>query len=443
MLLSTQATEPEDPQAGGSVALLPAGTMRTFVLITGLFFLWGIPNNLNDVLIRQFMKSFAISRFEAGLVQSAFYLGYFLFALPAGILMRRKGYKPGFITGLLLFATGCFLFWPAANAGQYWFFLAALFVVASGLAFLETAANPFVAQLGPTYTSERRLNLAQAFNPLGSILGVLVGTRFIFSGVELTPLQISAMEAHGTYLAYLHQETRRVVAPYLVLGGLALVWAVMILLTRFPAFIHQREQNAETSSDWRVLIQQKHFLFALVAQFMYVGAQVGTWSYFIQYSQEYAHLHERTAGLLLTATLAAFGIGRFLSAALMRHFAASRLMTVYALLNVVLLIVAITIMGWPGVIAILSTSLFMSVMFPTIFALGLKDLGPNTNLGGSLLVMTIVGGAVLTPIMGRIAEGSTSHAYLVPLFSYMVVAVFSFYITRHTRARQSLSTFEI
>src|SRR6202034_122418 len=173
MNFSTEADEhpPETQAAYSSAVWLPPGVMRSFVLVTGLFFLWGIPNTLNDVLIRQFMKSFEISRFQAGLVQSAFYLGYFLLALPAGLLMKRHGYKPGFLTGLFLFATGCFLFLPAANSGRYGFFLAALFVMASGLSFLETAANPFVAQLGPTASSEHRLNLAQAFNPLAASRG--------------------------------------------------------------------------------------------------------------------------------------------------------------------------------------------------------------------------------------------------------------------------------
>ncbi len=444
MLVSTHGSEPPQPQASANrLPLLPPGVLRIFVLITGLFFLWGIPNNLNDVLIRQFMKSFAISRFQAGLVQSAFYMGYFLLALPAGILMRRKGYKYGFVTGLVLFGAGCFLFLPAANAARYEYFLVALFVLASGLAFLETAANPFIAQLGPSATSERRLNLAQAFNPIGSILGVLVGTRFIFSGVELTPAQIASMQASGTYLAYLHRETHRVITPYLVLGGLALLWAVVILLTHFPKFIHEREVQAEQSSSFAELLEQKHFLFALLAQFMYVGAQVGTWSYFIQYSQTYAQLPERVAGLLLTCTLAAFGIGRFVSASFMRRVAASRLMTFYSLANILLLVVAIAVKGWTGVIAILITSFFMSVMFPTIFALGLKDLGPNTNLAGSLLVMMIIGGAIMTPLMGRLAENDVALGYLLPLAGYAVVAWFSVYITRHTRERQALSNFEI
>src|SRR5438270_1568696 len=183
--------------------LFPSGHLVPFILVTALFFLWGIPNNLNDVLIRQFMKSFAISRFQAGLVQSAFYLGYFLLAMPAAILMRRLGYKAGFVIGLLLFGLGTFLFWPAAFVGRYGFFLFALFVIASGLSFLETASNPFIAQLGDPATSERRLNFSQAFNPLGSITGVLIGTVFIFSGIELSTQQVDVMKAQHVYDAYL------------------------------------------------------------------------------------------------------------------------------------------------------------------------------------------------------------------------------------------------
>src|SRR2546423_783405 len=193
--------------------LFPAGNFLPFFLVTALFFLWGIPNNLNDVLIRQFMKSFAISRFQAGLVQSAFYLGYFLLATPAALLMRRLGYKTGFIIGLLLFGLGTFLFWPAAIVGKYGLFLFALFVIASGLSFLETASNPFIAQMGDPASSERRLNFSQAFNPLGSITGVLIGTVFIFSGVELNPEQVKLMKAQHVYDAYLQSETLRVVKP--------------------------------------------------------------------------------------------------------------------------------------------------------------------------------------------------------------------------------------
>src|SRR6202034_1081523 len=227
------ATRPPTPSPRPPARLFPAGHLVPFILVTSLFFLWGVPNNLNDVLIRQFMKSFAITRFQAGLVQSAFYMGYFLLATPAALLMRRIGYKFGIVVGLLLFASGTFLFWPAALLGRYGFFLFALFVIASGLAFLETASNPFVAQIGAPESAARRLNFSQAFNPLGAITGVLGGTVFIFSGIELTPSQTSAMQAANTYDAYLKHETMRVVVPYLVLGVITLIWAFLIARTKF------------------------------------------------------------------------------------------------------------------------------------------------------------------------------------------------------------------
>jgi MFS transporter, FHS family, L-fucose permease len=407
--------------------LIPQGVLIPFVLVTALFFLWGVPNNLNDVLIRQFMKSFALSRFQAGLVQSAFYMGYFLLATPAALLMRRFGYKSGFVTGLLLFSAGAFLFWPAAIIGRYPYFLAALFVIASGLAFLETASNPFVAQIGDPESAARRLNFAQAFNPLGSISGALMGTVFIFSGIELNGSQVAAMQATNTYTAYLRAETMRVVAPYMVLGAVTIVWAVLIALTRFPVVAGEHQAEGESHGRFRDLLGYPTFLFAIFAQFMYVGAQVGTWSYFIQYVQDSTHQHEKIAGYLLTGTLAAFGVGRFGSSAIMRYVRPYRLMALYSVINIVLVGVGVLFPGWVGLWAIFSTSLFMSVMFPTIFALGIEGLGKNTKIGGSLIVMSIVGGAVLTPLMGWISQ--TTHrislAYTVPLISYCVIAIYS------------------
>src|SRR6201993_5498780 len=234
MAVSTSLNSGTLPSQSSGHRLFPAGQLVPFILVTALFFLWGIPNNLNDVLIRQFMKSFSISRLQAGLVQSAFYMGYFLLAMPAALLMRKVGYKAGFIIGLLLYTIGAFLFWPAAFMGQYGYFLCALFVIASGLSFLETAANPFIAELGDPDTSERRLNFSQAFNPLGSISGVAIGTAFIFSGVELSDSQIAALKASGQYASYLQGETLRVVKPYLVIGAVAFLLALIISRARFP-----------------------------------------------------------------------------------------------------------------------------------------------------------------------------------------------------------------
>jgi FHS family L-fucose permease-like MFS transporter len=424
------------PRGKSSHTLFPAGQLGPFILVTALFFLWGIPNNLNDVLIRQFMKSFAISRFQAGLVQSAFYMGYFLLAMPAALIMRKAGYKTGFVIGLFLFGTGCFLFWPAAVAGSYGFFLCALFVIASGLSFLETASNPFIAQLGDPDTSERRLNFSQAFNPLGAITGALVGTVFIFSGVELSSQAIAARQAQGLYDAYLRAETFRVIKPYLVIGAVALFWAVLILRTKFPAIQSEHENSAANHGHFKELFRYPHFLWAVVAQFLYVGAQVGTWSYFIQYVQEYAHQPEKIAGYFLTGTLAAFGVGRFVSAYLMRFIAPNRLMGTYSVANVLLVSIGVLLPGWAGLWCVFLTSFFMSLMFPTIFALGLKGLGPNTKIGGSLLVMAIIGGAVLTPLMGLVSElgRGIALAYCVPLVSYVYIALYSFFGSKQVRA---------
>ena len=406
--------------------IVPPGRLVPFALVTSLFFMWAIPNNLNDILIRQFMKSFALSRFAAGFVQTAFYLGYFGLAIPAGIIMRRYGYKLGILTGLCLLAAGSFLFWPAANAGSYGFFLSALFVIAAGLSFLETAANPIIVRMGSPENAEQRLNFSQAFNPLGSITAVLVGTVFIFSGVELTPVQVAAQKAAGTYAAYLHSEIIRVITPYLVLGLVALALAALIARTHFPSIDVEEGHENEGQGDSLGVLFHRHFVFGVIAQFLYVGAQVGTWSYFIQYVQQYAGLPERTAGYMLTGTLAAFAVGRFLSAWLLKFIHADKLLFIFAACNVVLVLAAITQTNWVGVICLLSSSFFMSMMFPTIFALGIHGLGSRTKTGGSLMVMAIIGGAALTPVMGKLSDNfSVSVAYAVPFVCFLGIALYA------------------
>ena len=428
MLTPATTTSKGGREGKRAASLFPAGQMLPFSLVTILFFLWGVPNNLNDVLIRQFMKSFAITRFEAGLVQSAFYLGYFSLAMPAAMLMRRTGYKTGIVTGLILFGTGTFLFWPAAIVDRYGFFLFALFVIASGLAFLETASNPFIAELGAPDSSERRLNFSQAFNPLGSITGVAIGTAFIFSGVELTPAQTAALKATHQYAAYLQGETLRVVKPYIVLGAVAFALAAIISRVSFPTTRSSSATAGPRSGRSRLwhLLRQPFFVFSVAAQFLYVGAQVGTWSYFIQYVQDYVHEPEKTAGYFLTGSLVAFAVGRFGSAWLMRFVSPGRLLGIYSAANVLLVAIGVARPGWIGMWSIFLTSYFMSLMFPTIFAMGLRGLGEDTKLGGSLLVMAIVGGAVLTPLMGLFSVRSLAAAYLVPLGCYLCIMLYAF-----------------
>jgi len=423
----SKATPVASEKRSADASLFPSGHLLPFVLVTFLFFLWGIPNNLTDVLIRQFMKSFAISRFQAALVQSAQFGGYFIMAMPAALFMRRFGYKSGFVMGLLLFGVGTFLFWPAAMVAKYGFFLAALLIIGSGLSFLETACNPFIAQLGDPASSERRLNFSQAFNPFGAITGVLIGTVFIFSGIELSGQQIDSLKIQHLYEAYLRSETLRVVKPYLALGVLAVLWALLILRTKFPVIQSEHVEGGD-HGHFRDLFRFPHFWMAVVAQFLYVGAQVGTWSYFIQYVQEFTHQPEKTAGYLLTGTLVAFGVGRFTSAYLMRFIAPYKLLGYFAVANVALVAFGVLHPGWTGLWAILLTSFFMSLMFPTIFALGLKGLGPNTKIGGSLIVMAIVGGALIPPLMGKIADAchSMAPAYFVPLVAYLAIAGYAF-----------------
>ena len=372
------------------------------------------------------MKSFEINRLQAGLVQFAFCLGYFFLAFPAGVIMRRAGYKTGILIGLCLYGAGCILFYPAAHVGQYWFFLTALFVIASGLAFLETGASPFIIQVGDPETAAQRVNFSQSFNPLGSITAVLIGSRFIFSGIELKSGQIAALQAAGTYQAYLKSETLRVVTPYLVLGTLVLLWAVLIARTPFPHTGMDYSRNTLEHDTSKPLWRRKHFVFAVAAQFLYVGAQVGAWSWQIPYVQTYTGLGERKAGYLLTAALVAFTTGRFFSTWLLRHVRASRLLGIFATTNALICAAAVIRPGWLGVGCLVAVSFFMSMMFPTIFALGVKGLGTHTKTGGAVIVMSIVGGATIPPLMGRVADvAGVALSYAVPVLCFVGVALYA------------------
>lgn len=397
-----------------------------FALVVSLFFLWGVANNLNDILIRQFKEAFELSDFESGLVQSAFYLGYFVFAIPAALFMRRYGYKGGIILGLALYAAGAFLFYPAANARSYGFFLVALFVIASGLSFLETSSNPLVTVLGPSQGAERRLNLAQAFNPLGSITGVVIGRLFILSGKEFTTVQLSAMPA-GARNAYIAMESTAVQLPYLVIGTVVAILAIVIKLTPFPQESEALPSAEDGYRGVRSLLKNGRFFMAVIAQFFYVGAQVGTWSYMIRYAQgTMPGTADTKAADYLVTSLILFMIGRFAGAALMKVIAPPRLLASYALANVFLMAGVIV---WPGTIGLhclIAASFFMSIMFPTIFALGLKGLGETRKVASSILVMAIIGGALLTPAMGALSgHAGVQWSMTIPLGCFLLVLMFA------------------
>jgi FHS family L-fucose permease-like MFS transporter len=423
-------------------SLFPRGYLLPFALTTSIFFVWGTSNNLTDILVQQFRKSFELSLWQAQLVQTAVFLAYGIMATPAALLMRRFGYKSGLVLGLVIFGIGTLLFWPAAMIGQYTPFLIALFIVGSGSSILETAANPLIAQFGDPETSEQRLNFSQAFNPPGTIAGVLIGTWFIFSGVEKNAAEVTAMKLQGTYTTYLHAEIMRVVPTYVVLGCGVLLLALLISRVRFPQNLdtvvnadlpYQTKRSAR--EIYMRLFHCPQLIFAVIAQFFYVGAQVGTWSTFIPYLREYTALGDRASGYFLTGTLIALAVGRIVSTPLMRLFSPAKMICLYALINIVLLVIGISYHGLGGGIAILATSFFMSIMYPTIFALGVKNLGGDTKIAGSLLVMSIVGGALFPPAMGWITRGtgSLSSGYLLPAIGYVVVAVYGYVAPRLRR----------
>ena len=421
----TSGTKP----TGEKHPVFPVGHVLPFVLVTVLFFLWGMSNNLTDILVQQFKKSFELSQFSAQLVQTANFFGYFCMAIPAALLMRRWGYKAGMVTGLVLFGAGMILFWPAAVSGQYAPFLIALFTVGCGASVLETAANPFIAQFGDPATSEQRLNFSQAFNPPGTITGVVIGTYFIFSGVEKNNVEIAAMKVAGTYHAYLHTEIMRVVPTYLTFGVIVLLCALILGRTKFPVMTTEHEGEGENHGSFAELARHPLIWIAVLANFCNVGAQISSWSTLIPYMKQYTVVSERTAAHYLTATLISLTVGRFISTPLMRYVRPSLMLGAYGVMNALLMLVAVVRPGFEGACAVVASGFFLSIMYPTIFALGLKGLGRNTKLGGSLLVMAIVGGAIFPPIAGLIAKhtGSLALGYLVPAVGFVGVAIFGFY----------------
>lgn len=417
-------------RAAGAVGqryLLPA------ILVISLFFLWGLANNLNDVLIKHFKKAFILSDFESGLVQSAFYFGYFCFAIPASLFMKKFGYKAAVVLGLLLFGIGALMFVPAAYAHSYGFFLIALYVIASGLSFLETSANPLVIALGDEASAARRLTFAQSFNPLGSITGVIAGSAFILSGVELTPRQTEQMSA-GQLDTYFRSEALAVVGPYVVIGLFVLAWALLVTLTRFPSAVTQPDEGDDAGSlaQFGALFRIPSYMAGVVAQFFYVGAQVGIWSYLIRYAQvELPGTPEKDAAAMLTWSLVLFLGGRFLGTLLMRWIDSRTLLAVFAVVDLLLCAIAAIVGGQVGLYALIATSLFMSIMFPTIFALSLKGLGSLKKAASSILVMAIIGGAIITLIMGFLSDtASIATAMFVPLACFAIIAAFALYTTR-------------
>ncbi|MGH7107988.1 MAG: L-fucose:H+ symporter permease [Acetobacteraceae bacterium] len=400
-----------------------------FALVTSLFFLWAIANNFNDILVHQFQGALALNRAQAGLIQFVFYIGYFTMALPAGLLMRRWGYKAGILIGLGLYAAGALLFYPAADIRTYGLFLAALYVIALGAALLETAANPFVIAFGDRHRAAQRLNFAQAFNGLGGFIAPIVGGIFIFSGAHVSNAALAGMPA-AQRLALRVSQSHAVQMPYLVLAGVVILLAIAIALTRLP---ETRPEHAALAPQMRALGREPALRGAVLAQFFYVGAQVGVWSFFVDFALDVTPgISARRAAFLLSASLALFMLGRFSGSALMQRIKPERLLTLYAAANVLLCAVAIAASNELAIGALMLTSFFMSIMYPTIFSLGVQDLGDLAPLGSSFIVMAIIGGAVFPPLMGVIATamGTTHYAMALPLLCFLIVGIYARRVAR-------------
>ena len=374
------------------------------ILVTSLFFLWGLAYGLLDVLNKHFQESLNITKTRSTLLQAAYFGAYFLVALPAGMFMNRFGYKKGIIAGLLLYAVGAFMFYPSAQQSSFNFFLVSLFILASGLACLETAANPYVTVLGKAETSEFRLNLSQCFNGVGSFIGPIIAANLFFGNDagNLDSVQF----------------------VYIAIGIVVLLIAGFFVRTPLPE-IKESELVSASVQDKKPLFSHGHFVNAIIAQFFYVAAQVGIAALFINYCTEASNeIDNAKASYLLSISLFIFTAGRFAGTALMRKISPHRLLLVYSIINILLCVAVITLKGWLSVYALMAIFFFESIMFPTIFALGVKDLGHHTKQGSSFIIMAIAGGAIMPYVMGALSENATANAYIVPLICFVVVAWF-------------------
>ncbi|MEO7444306.1 MAG: L-fucose:H+ symporter permease [Ferruginibacter sp.] len=392
------------------------------ILITSLFFFWGFVHNLDPILIPHLRRAFRLTTLQASLVDSAVFIAYFFMAIPAGLLLKKFGYKTGIITGLLLFAFGCFLFVPAANNMQYIYFLGALFIVACGLTVLETAANPYVSLLGPAESSTQRLNFAQSFNGLAAFIAPIIGGKLILSDAPLSDEAFSALPAIAK-ATYMQSETSTVKMPYLILGLVILLVAIIFFFTKLPEIT---DTQKDAKKGFFHALAHKHLKWAVVAQFFYVGAQVCVMSFVVLFATKAAGITEKHASYYAGVAGLVFMLGRFVGTFFMKFIAPPKLLTFYSIICIALSLVTIFGNGIITLYAIIGIAFFMSIMFPTIFALGIKDLGADTKSASSLIIMSIVGGAILPPLLGYISDVTQNiqYGYVVPMVCFMVTALF-------------------
>ncbi|GGF12327.1 L-fucose:H+ symporter permease [Hymenobacter cavernae] len=392
--------------------------LTTLVFVTSLFMLWGIAITMGDVLNRHFQNVLHVSKAQSGLVQFSIFGAYAVMGIPAGLFMKRFGYKNGVLFGLALYAIGAFLFVPAANAESFGFFRVALFILACGLATLEAVAHPFVAALGDQRTSDQRINFSQAFNGLGAVLGPLIGGYFI----------LRTGQEHSNDL-------ESVKLLYQIIGAVILALAVAFAFVKVPALTDphsvEAEQDAyavpttpEDLAEPKKLLQYPHFRWAVLAQLVNTAAQGGTWAFFINYGVEKMGFAAEKASYYFALSMVLMMVGRFVGTFLMRFIAPNKLLATFALGSITMCLIIAQSFGWPSFIALLMLNFFFSIMFPTIFSLGLKGLGSRTQQGSSFLVMAVVGGAIFPPIMGLVANHDVATAYYLPIICYVVIFLF-------------------
>jgi FHS family L-fucose permease-like MFS transporter len=405
----------EMTHSGGRQKLVSQGFLVPFILITSLFFLWGIAHGMLDTLNKHFQDMLHMSKAQSGMIQFSVYMAYFGMALPAGYFMKQFGYKRGIILGLSLFSAGAFLIAATTSFESFWIFLICLFIMGCGLATLETAANPYTTKLGPKETSERRINFSQSFNGMAWVIGPLIGLFIYGNNSNIAGQKLSSM-----------------ILPYCFIGGTVLLVALLFVFTKLPEIKEEEtsEINQYVSADGKKtdkpLIRHRHFVLGVLAQFCYVAAQTGVFSYLINFVTDVnqnPHFDVAYGPYFLSIGFALFMIGRMSGSFLMRRFEPTKLLALYALMCCLLLPVVSIGAGWISLIALYGVFFFMSVMFPTIFALGIKDLGPKTKKASSFLVMSIVGGALFPPVMGLIADKFTMSVGFfapIPLFVFIL-----------------------
>lgn len=419
MNLSNQTSARQDISTPGSKTqyLIP------LILITSLFFFWGFVHNLDPILIPHLRKAFKLTDLESSLVDFSVFIAYFVMAMPAGYLMRKWGYKTGIIVGLSLFGIGSFLFIPAADTKLYVFFLGALFVIACGLTVLETAANPYVTILGSAKTADVRLNFAQSFNGLAAFLAPIIGAKYIFTATDHTEAQVTAMTPKA-YDAYVTAEAASVKGPYTVLGTVILVVLLFFIFTKLPDIKSDPKEGHSKLSD---ALKFSNLRWGILAQFFYVGAQVCVLSFFVRFVVVSANIDEKEAAVYAGFAGLAFMLGRFVGTFFMKYVSSKKLLSIYAIICMNLTLVAVFGSGAITIGALIGVAFFMSIMFPTIFSLGISGLGEHTKTGASLIVMSIVGGAILPLALGLISDitQNIKYGYLVALVCFFVVFLFA------------------